>query len=285
MRFFFRSKQFKITLLVVAIVIALSATAAIIGGSMSPQTSLFGAIAAPFQKLGNSIASAINEFSQNFESAAKLNAEKDELQQEVNQLREQLVDYQSALTENDFYKNYLGIKDSNPDFQLCPALATSRDPDDIYGGFTVDSGSLDGVALYDPVITHEGLVGYVTQVGLSTCKITTILDPQLTCGAYDSRTNDAGALSGDTALATQGQTRFFNLPRTCSVAIGDLVVTSGSGIFPDKLIIGTVSNINSDPLSSSLYATVEPAAKLEDLRSVMIITDFTGQGNELIGED
>ena len=77
MRFFFRSKQFKITLLVVAIVIALSATAAIIGGSMSPQTSLFGAIAAPFQKLGNSIASAINEFSQNFESAAKLNAEKD----------------------------------------------------------------------------------------------------------------------------------------------------------------------------------------------------------------
>ena len=285
MRFFLRSQQFKTIISVIAIVLALSVTAGIIGGVMSPQASVIGAIAAPFKKLGSAIVGGFREIGSNFESAAPLNAENDKLKAEINDLREQLVDYQSALTDNEFYKSYLGIKDSNPDFEFCPALVTARDPDDIFKGFTVDVGSTSGVSLYDPVITDAGLVGYVSQVGVATSKVTTILSASLTCGAYDARTNDAGALTGDSALAGSGLTKFYNLPRSCSVAIGDIVVTSGSGIFPDKLIIGTINNINNDPLSSSLYATITPSVEFDDLRSVMILTDFDGQGNELIDEE
>lgn len=284
MRFFLRSKEFKRIIAIVLVVIAVSVTAGIIGGFMAPQASVLGAIAAPFQKLGNSIVQAFSEMSDNFNTAAKLNAENDKLKAEIDTLREQLVDYQSALTDNEFYKDYLEIKDLNPDFKFCPALVTTKDPDDIFGGITVDAGSLQGVSLYDPVITDSGLVGYVSQVGVSTSKVTTLLSTSLVCGAYDSRTNDAGALSGTVELAAEGKTRFYNLPRTCSVAIGDIVVTSGSGIFPDKLIIGTIDNINHDPLSSSLYATITPSVNFEELKNVMIITFFSGQGNELIGE-
>lgn len=284
MRFFFRSKQFKTVLSVVVIVVVLAIFSGIVGGTMSAQTSLLGAIATPFEKLGTGIVNAFNDLESNFKSAAKLNAENEKLQNEVNELREQLVDYQSALTDNEFYKEYLEIKDANPDFKFCPSLVTAKDPDDIYGGFVVDSGSLHGVSLYDPVITDEGLVGFVTQVGLATSKVTTILDPSLVCGAYDSRTNDAGALSGDTSLAASGKTKFYNLPRTCSVAVGDIVVTSGSGVFPDKVIIGTIDSIKNDSLTSSLFATIIPAVEFDNLREVMIITDFTGQGNELMDE-
>lgn len=285
LRFFFRSKQFKTALSVVIIVILLAALSGILGGTMSTQTSLVGAVAAPFQKLGTSIVNTVRDISSNFKAATELNAENDKLKNEINELREQLVDYQSALTDNEFYKEYLEIKDANLDFKFSPAFVTAKDPDDLYGGFTVDAGSFHGVSLYDPVITDEGLVGFVTQVGIATSKVTTILDPTLVCGAYDSRTNDAGALSGDASLASSGKTKFYNLPRTCSVAVGDIIVTSGSGIFPDKVIIGTIDNIKNDSLTSSLFATITPAVDFDNLRSVMIITDFTGQGNQLTGEE
>ncbi len=251
---------------------------------MSPQASIMGAITAPFQKLGTVIVQTFEEIGDNYDSAAKLNAEKDKLQAEVNKLREQLVDYQSAISDNEFYKDYLEIKDANPDFKFCPAFVTTKDPDDVFGSITIDVGSMDGISLYDPVITDAGLVGYVSQVGVSTSKVTTILSSSLTCGAYDSRTNDAGAISGTVELAGDGKTRFYNLPRTCSVAIGDIIVTSGSGVFPEKLIIGTIDNINHDPLSSSLYATITPAVDLDELKNVMVLTSFAGQGNELIEE-
>lgn len=282
MRFFLRSKQFKKTAAIVAVVLVLSVTAGILGHYMAPQASLIGVVTAPFQKFGATVANAWNEISENFNSSAKLNAENDELRKEINSLREQLVDYQEAVNENKFYENYLEIKEHNPDFVFCPTMIISRDPDDPFGGFTVDVGTLHGVALYDPVITDEGLVGYVTEIGLSTCKITTLLSPELTCGAYASRTSDAGAVTGNAELAAKGLTGFYNLPRTCSVAVGDTIVTSGNGIFPAKLIIGTISDIGNDPLSSALYASVTPAIDFGSLKEVMIITSFSGQGNELI---
>lgn len=281
MRFFFRSPQFIKAVIITCVIIALAVVSALLGGQMSPQSSLFGAIAAPFQKLALTISDTFEQIADNFTTAEKLNAEKKELQDEINTLKEQLVEYEEAVNENKFYENYLEIKDLNPDFKFCAASVVGRDPDDVFAGFTVDAGSMHGVELYDPVITDAGLVGYVTQVGATTSKITTVLSPGLTAGAYGSRTGDAGALSGTTDLASKGKTRFFNLPRTCSIAIGDLVVTSGSGIFPKGIIIGSIESIENDPLSSSLIAHVSPAVDFGEMKDVMILTSFAGQGSEL----
>ena len=263
------------------VVIALAVTAGLIGGYMAPQAGLFGWIATPFQKVGSAIASSIGEFSENFKSAAELNREKEELQSEINTLREQLVEYEEAVNENEFYEKYLNIKNLNPDFEFAQASVLGTDPDDIFEGFTIGAGSLNGISLYDPVITDEGVVGYISEVGTTTSKVTTILDPELTCGAFDSRTNDAGALTGDSEMIKKGYTKFYNLPRTCSVAVVDLIVTSGSGIFPAGLILGNIVSISSDPVSTSLFAEVKPVVKFDELKRVMVLTSFAGQGNEL----
>ena len=281
MRFFFRSPQFKKAVTIVLVVIALAVTAGLIGGYMAPQAGLFGWIATPFQKVGSAIASSIGEFSENFKSAAELNREKEELQSEINTLREQLVEYEEAVNENEFYEKYLNIKNLNPDFEFAQASVLGTDPDDIFEGFTIGAGSLNGISLYDPVITDEGVVGYISEVGTTTSKVTTILDPELTCGAFDSRTSDAGALTGDSEMIKKGYTKFYNLPRTCSVAVGDLIVTSGSGIFPAGLILGNIVSISSDPVSTSLFAEVKPVVKFDELKRVMVLTSFAGQGNEL----
>lgn len=281
MRFFFRSKQFKIFLAVLAGVIALSLILSLIGGYMSPQAGILETITEPFKALTRTIKNSFDELDTRLNKSDELLEENEALEDEVNSLRDKLVDYESAMNENEFLKDFLEIKENNPDFVFCPAFITSRDPDDEFGGFTLDKGYHDGVELYDPVITDAGLVGYVTEVGFSSCKVTTVLSPSLTCGAYAARTSDSGVVSGTREFALEGTTRLYNIPRTCTIAVGDIIVTSGGGIFPAKLIIGTVDNIQSDPVTSSLYAVIKPTVKLDEIKNVMILTSFDGQGDAI----
>ncbi len=281
MRFFFRSRQFKIFLVAVAVTVSLSLLLSLLGSYISPQAGLGEAILTPFKSLAASIGRSIDNFESRLLKSDEIVLENEELKDEINKLREQLVEYEQAVQDNDFLRDFLEIKKANPDFKLCPAFVTAYDIDDEFGGFTLDCGTHDGIELYDPVITDEGLVGYITELGYSTSKVTTLLSPELICGAFASRTNDAGIISGERSLALGGETRLYNLSRTCSVAVGDFIVTSGSGIFPDKLIIGRVTNIQSDPVTSSLYAVVEPTSDIKNLKKVMVLTSFDGQSAAL----
>ena len=281
MRFFFRSKQFKIILSVLIALIAVSVIFSIIGSRLSPQASIVGTITAPFRSAANAIWNGIEDFVSAYRDGSKIMLENAELEAELNDLREQLADYQQTQAENEFYKKYLKIAEDNPDFKFTAATLISRDNDDPYQSFVINKGSLNGVSAYDPVITDAGLVGFVSQVGLTTSKVTTILSPELSIGALDNRTNDSGIISGDLEIAKSGKSKFYNLARSCSVAVGDYVVTSGEGIFPKGLLIGKIEAIGNDKYNTSIYATVTPFADISELRQVMVITEFEGQGNVL----
>ncbi len=284
MRFFFRSRQFKVILTVLVILIAVSVTFSVIGSQISPQSNIIGAITAPFKTAAASIWGAIEDFSKSISDGNRLMTENAELETELNELRDQLADYQQTVAENEFYKEYLKIAEQNPDFTFAPATLIARENDDPYGSFVINKGSLQGVAAYDPVITNAGLVGYVSQVGLTTSKVTTVLNPAVSLGALDNRTNDSGIVSGDLEAAKQNKTKFKNLARSCSIAIGDYVVTSGEGIFPKGILIGKIDSIGNDKYNTSIYATVTPFAEISELRQVMVITHFDGQGSVLENE-
>ena len=281
MRFFFRSRQFKVILSFLIALIAISVIFSIIGNQISPQSNIVGMITAPFRSAVNGIYNGIEDFISAYKDGSQLMLEKAELEAEVNELREQLADYQETQAENEFYKKYLKIAENHPDFKFTAATLISRDNDDPYQSFVINKGSLNGVSAYDPVITDAGLVGFISQVGLTTAKVTTVLSPELSIGALDSRTNDSGVVSGDLEIAKKGKTKLYNLARSCSVAIGDYVVTSGEGIFPKGLLIGKIETINTDKYNTSIYATVTPFASIEELRQVMVITEFDGQGSVL----
>lgn len=278
MRFFLRSRQFKIILAVVCAVVILTASFAVIGRRMSPQTDIASTISAPFKGLFTSVSNIVTDFFESYNNGSELSLENSELKAEIDSLRGQLADYEKMSEQNKFYKDFLGIKESNPDLVFCDASLISRDSNDPYSGFTINKGSLSDIKKYDPVITEAGIVGYVTDVGLTSCKVTTILSPDITLGALDNRTNDSGIITGNLAFAKNGFCRFANLARSCTVAVGDYVITSGEGIFPEGLLIGSVNNIGIDENNNSIYAEVKPFADISELRSVMVITSFEGQG-------
>ncbi len=278
MRFFLRSRQFKIIAAVFIAVILLTVSFAVIGRRMSPQTDIAGTVTAPIRTLLANISDVVTDFIDSYKSGSKLSLENAELKSEIDSLRQQIADYQEISEQNNFYKDYLGIKENNPDFSFTDATLISRDSDDPFGSFIINKGSTSDIEKYDPVITDAGIVGYVTEVGLTSCKVTTILSPYITLGALDNRTNDSGIVTGSLSSAENGFCQFANLSRSCSVAVGDYVITSGEGIFPEGLLIGSVDSIGIDENNNSIYAEVKPFAEISELRSVMVITSFEGQG-------
>ena len=62
MRFFFRSRQFKIIAAVFAALIVIAAVTAAVGGRMSPGANIFGTVTAPFRSLASKISGGISSF-------------------------------------------------------------------------------------------------------------------------------------------------------------------------------------------------------------------------------
>ena len=278
MRFFLRSRQFKTIVAIICIIVLLTSTFAIIGKRMAPQTDLASAVSTPLRSLFTNISDFVNEVFENYNNSSKLSLENSELKSEIDSLRQQIADYDEISKQNEFYKKYLGIKENNPDFTLTDAILIARDNDDPFCSFTINKGSSSDISKYDPVITDAGVVGYISEVGLTSCKVTTILSPDITLGALDNRTNDSGVVTGSLSFAEDGFCRFSNLARSCTVAVGDYVITSGEGIFPEGLLIGSVNNIGIDETNNTIYAEVKPFTQISEIRSVMVITSFEGQG-------
>lgn len=279
MRFFFRSRKFKIMLTVTCFVVSLALIGAVIGSAFSPQNGILGAATSSITQFFNHISKEVGLFFEKFESNDKLMEENLSLKQQVNKLTSDLMDFEKAKQENEMYEKYYGIKEQNADYIMESAMLISRNTDDPYGSFNINKGSLQGIALHDPVITDAGLVGYISEVNPSYSKVTTILDTAISCGGIDRRTRDAGVISGELGLAEQSKTRLNNLLRSSAVTLGDYIVTSGGGVFPEGIVIGTVDSVHNETYNTTLYAVITPIVDFNELRDVMVITYFTGQGN------
>ena len=283
MRDFFNSTRFKILAGVFAFVLGMFIYAAANGGIATIPQRLAAAIVTPVSKLSSSISEgAIQLFSPFF--SARQNAEENAaLKQELAALRQQMADYESIKAENTRLREVLELKDQNPDIQLLDAGVIGRDPTDSFGSFTIDKGSVHGVALRDPVVTADGLVGYVSYLGSTYCKVTTILSPNSNVGALEITTREPGNLTGSVSLAAEGKCLLELLPTTTAIQKGDLIVTAGvSGYYPQNLVIGSVEEVYLEGAGITKSAVITPAADIEGLNYVFIITSFLGQAN---GED
>ena len=264
---------------VTSCLVVLAIIGGVIGSAFSPQNGILGSITSSVSGAFESIGNWFDDLFTKFGSNEELMLENSSLKSQINELRGDLLDYEQALQENEMYEKYYGIKEQNPDYRMQPAMLISRNADDPYGSFNINKGSLQGVSLNDPVITEAGLVGYISEVNPSFSKVTTVLDTAISLGGADRRTRDAGVISGELSLAEQGKTRLNNLLRSSEVATGDYIVTSGGGVFPEGILIGTVDSIHNETYNTALYAVVTPAVDFGELRDVMVITYFSGQGN------
>ena len=206
-----------------------------------------------------------------------------QLREEIAELREDMVDYDKIKKENEQLKELAGLKEEDPNIQMVAATVVARDPSERFGSFTIDKGSLHGIKVRDTVITAEGLVGVVTEVGEVYSKVTTILSPELKIGAMEQGTGEIGIVTGTVALSEENSCKLSNLGTDSEIKEGDLIVTSGAGgIYPRGVIIGKAGAIQTEEHGITSYTKVTPVFDVKTVKQVFIITDFFGksQGGE-----
>jgi rod shape-determining protein MreC len=112
------------------------------------------------------------------------------------------------------------------------------------------------------VITGEGLVGRLTEVGSRAARVLLITDLNSRIPVIVESTHGNAVLAGDNSE----RPRLMYLAANDGVKVGDRVVTSGEGgVFPPGLPVGVVATID------SLGPRVEPYVELSQLAYVMVV--------------
>ena len=273
---FFRSKTFKIIAVLLAAVLAFFLRAVSTGGLMPALSHIGGAVATPFGEFFAGIGNGIQDFFQPIFHGRELQKENEDLQKLVDELTRRQADYDELKNQNDLYRRFFSISDSNADYTLEPATVIAHVPDDPSGSFIINIGQSQGITSGMPVITENGLVGIVGRVSERYCRVLTLMDPAVNIGVLDSTTLDTGILTGDAAMSEDNTARLTYLRLQSEAAAGDLILTSGYGEqIPQGLTVGYLSEVSLAATGLTLEGVIDLSARPENARQVFVITDFT----------
>ena len=275
---FHKKKQFKAIIVIAVLLIIGMMISAISGSSFSPESTVVGTVFYPAQRLASALSSKIVAMRDNVSGKSSYEDEIDALKLQIADLQEQLVDYENIKRENDYYKDFLEVKEENPDFKLYHGSIIARDSESLYSSFTIGIGSAQGVKVNDCVIYGKYLVGLVVRVYPASAVVKTVLDPDISVSCYEARTGENSYTSNDLTLAKQGKLMMSNLSKDTDISAGGVVCSSGvGGIYPKNLILGTVENVQESGKDVSFVAVVNPGVKISELKDVFVITDFSGK--------
>ena len=275
MKDFFDTWKFKILVIVAVFLVGIMAYAGANGRLTAAPQELLSVVLTPLQKVTSALSGGAASVWEKYTSIDDVMDRNEQLEAENAELRQQMVDYDRIKAENDAYKALARIQDTNSEASYVSAFVIGRDPLDEFGGFTLDQGSTDGVAVNDAIISDRGyLLGVVVEVDATSCKVMTILHPSFNAAGVISRTRENGIITGSADYAADGQCMLTNLDRATEARKGDQVITTGlGGVFPANLLVGTVQEVVPEQSGKSSSAVILPGADPGTVKHVFIITE------------
>lgn len=276
MKDFFDTWKFKILVIVAVFLVGIMAYAGANGRLTAAPQELLSVVLTPLQKVTSALSGGAASVWEKYTSIDDVMDRNEQLEAENAELRQQMVDYDRIKAENDAYKALARIQDTNSEATYVSAFVIGRDPLDEFGGFTLDQGSTDGVAVNDAIISDRGyLLGVVVEVDATSCKVMTILHPSFNAAGVISRTRENGIITGSADYAADGQCVLTNLDRTTEARRGDQVITTGlGGVFPANLLVGTVQEVVPEQSGKSSSAVILPGADPRTVKHVFIVTEY-----------
>lgn len=276
MKDFFDTWKFKILVIVAVFLVGIMAYAGANGRLTAAPQELLSVVLTPLQKATSALSGGAASVWEKYTSIDDVMDRNEQLEAENAELRQQMVDYDRIKAENDAYKALARIQDTNSEASYVSAFVIGRDPLDEFGGFTLDQGSTDGVAVNDAIISDRGyLLGVVVEVDATSCKVMTILHPSFNAAGVISRTRENGIITGSADYAADGQCVLTNLDRATEARKGDQVITTGlGGVFPANLLVGTVQEVVPEQSGKSSSAVILPGADPRTVKHVFIVTEY-----------
>lgn len=205
--------------------------------------------------------------------------ENKELRSRLDELAQLKADVQTLTEENNEFRDILDKKDSLSDYKQIQATVIGRNPDRWDELLIINKGSTDGIERDMAVITSTGLIGKVKNSRQFTSTIQLLSSTDTTnrvsaeiVGNQPNQPNQPyyGQIEGFDA--EKEMLLLKKIPYEAKIEKGQLVQTSGmGGVFPSRLIIGTVEEVVPDEFGLTQTAFVKPGANFYDLEHVMVI--------------
>jgi rod shape-determining protein MreC len=236
-------------------------------------------IVAPLQESVTRITRPIGNFFSAVTQLPSLRDQNEQLQDQIDQLRNHAALTQSQINQLEALKTELGLKQSL-DPPSTGALVIASSVDNSEWTVEINKGSSDGIRENMPVFSGTALMGHISRVATNASMVRLIIDPNSKVPARLDEANTTGLLVG------QGEEdlKMLGVPPATKVSVGDTVVTSGyrlegqpTGIDPPGRVIGTVSHVGGGGSALEKDITVRPAVNFSTLDYVLVVLS-TGSG-------
>ena len=181
-------------------------------------------------------------------------------------LSDQISRHDTAIRENERLRRLLGFRER---FKFTDSVVTGmvigHDFDRIVNTLIVDVGTRDGVKKNMAVVTAEGLVGKVFEAYLSSSSVQIIMDVNSRISAV------AGGINGIIRWEGGPFLRMYGLPLSSIPDAGREVYTTGFGIYPGGIFIGTVESPKFDDVEQYASVNVKSAVDFSGVQEVFIL--------------
>jgi rod shape-determining protein MreC len=219
-----------------------------------------------------SVAAAVVEIDRLRVDNAALRAENDRLTTENARLDE-------IRRENDSLTALLQLR-AGFTFKSTAASVIARESSEFRRLVVLDKGTADGIAVGDVAVAAGGaLAGRVTEVGPNSAKVLLVTDSSST--VIGQLTTNAA--TGEVVGQLGGVLIMQQIDSGETVAVGDEVVTAGIELggglrsaYPKGLLVGQVVDVRRDANAVVQTAYLQPAAQLDKLEFLLVITDYAG---------
>ena len=277
MREYLRKNGIRLAIIVFSVGLLIALNTAARNGRTGFLQNMTGVLEAPVKKVLSSAVNGMNTIYGHI-------FEYDSLLAENESLRSQLADAQrsaregiEASEENERLRKLLDLRDQHNDYVMESSKIVLWSSSNWSSSFTISKGASSGIELGDPVITEYGVVvGQITELGTTWATVTTLIDVDMSIGAFVGESGTSGMVVGEYSLMKKNQAKLTYLADGAQIFVGDDVLTSGSGgAFPAGLVIGKLSAVKTESGGQLEYGVVDPGVNFSQLVQVFIIKDFT----------
>jgi len=205
-----------------------------------------------------------------FEDINNLKTENENLKKQNEELNKSLSELGIIKAENKTLREYANLSDEYTKYTTVPAYIIDRDWENLNSTIVINVGKREGVEANMPVVSADGVVGYVISSTETTAKVQPIIDPSSSISGIMSISRDNLIVKGE--LGKSNELKATYISADADLVLNDDVETSGiGGIYPKGLKIGKLLEIVEAENVTEKYAIIKPAVDFSKIETVLVI--------------
>jgi rod shape-determining protein MreC len=234
----------------------------------------------PLQGAVHDLASGVASVAAAIAEIDRLRVDNATLLAENERLKIEAARNEATQRDNDLLTGLLQLR-AGLEHKSIAATVIARESSEFRRMVVLDRGTNDGIAVGDVAIVAGGaLAGRVTEVGPDSAKVILLTDGEFKVIGQLSTTAATGEVVGQLGA---GVLVMRQIDSSETVTVGDEVVTAGielgGGVrspYPKGLLLGQVIDVRRDANDVVQTAYLQPAADLDRLEYVLVITSYEG---------